>query len=55
VEVDGDDHGPAALALLNELCEYDPIKLLEAENVAVEAIKARIKFWDQVEDVILKS
>jgi hypothetical protein len=55
VEVDGDDHGPAALSLLNELCEFDPIKLITAENVAVEAIKARIKFWDQVEETILRS
>lgn len=55
VEVDGDDHGPAALSLLNELCEFDPIKLLNAETVAVEAIRARIKFWDQVETAILRS
>ena len=55
VEVDGDSHGPAALSLLDELCEFDPIKLITAENVAVEAIQARLKFWDQVENTILRS
>jgi len=55
IEIDGDDHGPAAVSLLNELCEFDPIKQLTAENVAVEAIQARIKFWDQVENCILES
>jgi hypothetical protein len=50
IEVDGDEHGPAALNLINELCDYSPTKIVEAEQTAVEAIKARILFWDQVEE-----
>ena len=53
IEVDGDSHGPASVKLLNDLCEYDPIKILEAEKSAIEAIDARIKFWDNLETEIL--
>lgn len=50
IEVDGEEHGPAALNLINELCDYSPTKIVEAEQTAVEAIKARILFWDRVEE-----
>lgn len=49
IEVDGGEHGPASLILMNELCESNPIKKLETEQTAIQAIKDRIKFWDQVE------
>ena len=49
IEVDGEEHGPAALMLMNELCESDPIKKLQAEQTAIQAIKDRIEFWNQVE------
>lgn len=52
ITVDGEDHGPAAIAMLDELYEFDPIKTLEAEQVAIAAIKARIMLWNQVEDAI---
>lgn len=50
IEVDSEDHGPAALSLIQELCDYQPIKIIEAETAAVEAIRARIHFWDRVEE-----
>jgi hypothetical protein len=53
VEVDKDDHGPFALKLMEELCENHPLKIIEAENTAVESIQARIEFWSQVENAIL--
>jgi Protein of unknown function (DUF3050) len=53
IEVDGDDHGPAALELMSELCENHPLKIIEAEHTAIKAIQARIQFWDQVEERIL--
>ena len=52
ITVDAEDHGPAALMLIKELCENDPIKILEAEKVAVKAIQSRIEFWNEVEQVI---
>jgi hypothetical protein len=53
IEVDKDDHGPAALQLMEELCENHPLKIIEAENIAIKSIQARIHFWDQVEQAIL--
>lgn len=52
IEVDSGEHGPAALNLIIELCDYDPMKVVEAEQTAVDAIKARILFWDRVEELL---
>jgi len=49
IELDGDEHGPMATKLVENLCGEDPLAYVEAETVAVEAMNARIKFWDQVE------
>lgn len=48
VEVDGNEHGPAARRLLEELCENDPIKKAEATQAALDAIQAREKYWDLI-------
>jgi hypothetical protein len=53
IAVDSEDHGPAALILMNELCDHDPVKKLEAEQTAINAIKNRIQFWDQVQSKII--
>lgn len=55
IEVDGDDHGPAAYKLAEDLCYDNPLYFVEAERAAVEAIDARIKFWDGVEEAILEN
>ena len=55
VEVDSTEHGPAAVTLMNELCEHNPIKKLEAEQAAISAIKDRIAFWDQVNSCIMQN
>jgi hypothetical protein len=49
VEVDGGTHGPSSLELVSFLCEYDPIKRVQAEDAAINAIQARIEFWNGVE------
>ncbi len=48
IQLDGDFHGPMSLQMLELLCEGDEIKIEEAEQAAIAAIKARIKFWDGV-------
>jgi hypothetical protein len=55
IEVDGDEHGPAAEKLVESICGTDPLKYIEAERAALKAIDARIKFWDGVEEAILKN
>lgn len=46
--LDSDFHGPMSLRMLELLCEGDEVKIAEAEQAAIDAIKARIKFWDGV-------
>jgi hypothetical protein len=46
--VDGNEHGPAARRLLEELCENDPVKQAEATQAALDAIQAREKYWDLI-------
>lgn len=48
IELDGDHHGPMSMRMLELLCEDDKIKIAEAEEAALDAIKARIQFWDGV-------
>lgn len=55
IELDGDFHGPMSLRMLELLCEGDEAKIAEAEQAAIDAIKARIKFWDGVLLAIEKS
>lgn len=50
IQIDGEDHGPAALELVEELCEDDPIKIHEAEKSAIKAIESRITFFDEIEN-----
>lgn len=53
IEVDGGEHGPASIKLIETLCESDPVKLAEAEQAALDAIQARIRFWDEVRNEII--
>lgn len=52
ISLDGETHGPQSLALVEDLCSHDPKHIHEAEQAALKAIRARIKFWDEVERAI---
>jgi hypothetical protein len=52
IQVDGEEHGPASIALVEDLCDHDPVHIHEAEQAALEAINARIKLWDEVQKII---
>ena len=49
IEVDGDDHGPMSLELVDYFIDNDPTKLIEAERAALDAIEARIRMFDELE------
>jgi len=52
IEVDGEDHGPASIQLIETLGDHDPIHIHEAEQAAIKSIEARIKLWDDVAHAI---
>ena len=52
IDLDGDEHGPAAIYMVETLCEHDPVKIHEAEQAALMSLDARIRLWDRVHDII---
>jgi hypothetical protein len=48
IELDGDEHGPAAARLVTRTCGDDPVKLLEAQAAGREALVEREALWDAV-------
>ena len=48
IEVDSEDHGPAAERLLKESIGGDPVKQAEADEWKVKAIEARNKLWQAI-------
>jgi hypothetical protein len=48
IELDGDEHGPAALRMMHAVCGDDDAKWAEAEDTVVEALAARRTLWDAI-------
>ena len=46
IELDGDEHGPMALQMIQELCENDSQKIGEALGYSQKALEHRLKLWD---------
>ena len=58
VHLDGEDHGPKAADIVNDVCERmggGPVIYYQAEQAAVRAIRARIEFFDGVRKAIIAS
>jgi hypothetical protein len=53
IEVDGDSHGPLSENLVNYFCKDDPFLIHEAEQAAIQAIKARIELFDRIEALLI--
>ncbi len=52
IELDSDEHGPAARQLIDEFCADDPQALQQLVQAAESAIEARRLLWDAVADSI---
>ncbi len=54
IELDADEHGPLAMEMITELCQKDPQKWKEVEDVSVLALEKRIGLWDAIEEHIME-
>lgn len=55
IEIDGGEHGPISLQMMDELCGDDLVKWQEATAASLQALKMRINLWDGIEKEINKT
>lgn len=48
VELDGDEHGPMVLRLIDAVCGDDESRWAEARDAALEALDVRERLWDAI-------
>ena len=55
IELDGDDHGPIALKMIENLCGNSEEKWLDVKKISQKAIRMRIKLWDHILEILKKN
>tara|TARA_B100000427_G_scaffold324907_1_gene330851 strand:- start:274 stop:1035 length:762 start_codon:yes stop_codon:yes gene_type:complete len=51
IELDGDEHGPLSLKMIEELCDTN-VKTAEADLIARESIRKRVALWDAIAEAL---
>ncbi len=54
IELDGDEHGPVSLKMLENLCGNDNEKWNEALKYSKIALEERLKLWDSISNTLRK-
>lgn len=55
IEVDGEDHGPLSLRMVEDLCGHDEQRWEQTADAAATAIEARLALWDGILHTIQRS
>jgi hypothetical protein len=53
IQLDGEEHGPLAIQLLQGLCEGAAQKHAASIGIAEQALMVRLKFWDGIQSKLL--
>lgn len=53
-QLDEEEHGPKAVAMLTQLCGDDDLRWHEARVAAAAALRARLLFWDGISGAIAR-
>lgn len=52
IELDADEHGPMAMQMIDALCDNNPQKWNEVQQVSMTALEKRIGLWNAIEEKI---
>lgn len=55
IEIDGDEHGPISLQMVETLCANDSEKWNDVLKIAKQALEHRLLLWDYIYQSILKN